>query len=295
MTTPKAFGFSDAELAARPTAYRGDLFAGKTVIVSGGGTGLGKAIAWLFGRLGANIAICGRKPEKLDAALAPMRAAGLTAEAWPCNIRRPEEVEAFLDAVAARFGGFDMLINNAGGQFPQPSIDFAPKGWLAVIETNLSGTWFMMQGAAKRWRDRGVPGSIVNIVTVTDRGMPGVAHTCAARAGVIALSKTVAVEWAPLGIRINCVAPGSIETDGMNVYTEEARQGFLKSNPMLHMGDAFDVAEACVYLGGDSGKFITGETLTVDGGGKLWGDFWAAGEPDYFRQARSRGGDDHGA
>ena len=294
MDTPQVFGFSDAELAARPISYRSDLLAGKTVIVSGGGSGLGKAIAWMFGRLGARVAICGRKPDKLDAAIAPMRAAGIEVEAFACNIRKPEEIDAFFEAVQARFGGCDILINNAGGQFPQPSIDFAAKGWLAVIETNLSGTWFMMQAAARRWRERGVAGSIVNIVTVTERGMPGVAHTCAARAGVIALSKTVAVEWAPLGIRINCVAPGSIETDGMHVYTEEARQGFRRSNPMLHMGDAFDVAEACVYLAGASGKFITGETLTVDGGGRLWGDFWAAGEPDYYKAARRQGGGDHG-
>jgi citronellol/citronellal dehydrogenase len=289
METPQALGFSNAELAAHPTCYRADLFAGQVVIVSGGGSGLGKAIAWLFGRLGAKVAICGRKPDKLDAALGPMRTAGIEAEAFPCNIRKPEEVEAFFAAVERRFGGVDILVNNAGGQFPQPAIDFAPKGWLAVIETNLSGTWFMMQAAARRWRDSGVKGAIVNIVTVTERGMPGVAHTCAARAGVIALSRTVAVEWAPLGIRVNCVAPGSIETDGMNVYTEEARAGFRRSNPMLHMGDAFDVAEACAYLAGASGKFITGETLTVDGGGRFWGDFWAAGEPAYFKAARGGG------
>ena len=103
--------------------------------------------------------------------------------------------------------------------FPQAAIDFSPKGWNAVIETNLTGTWYMMQQAARHWRDAGRGGRIVNIVAVTSRGMPGVAHTSAARAGVVSLSKTVAIEWAPLGIQINCVAPGIIATEGMNVYS----------------------------------------------------------------------------
>src|SRR5262249_16269037 len=136
---------------------------------------------------------------------------------------------------------------------------------------------------ARRWRDARRPGNVVNIVAVVDRGMPGVAHTCAARAGIIHLSRTVAVEWAPLNIRVNCVAPGAMETEGMAVYPPEAKAAFPRSNPMLRMGDPWQVAEACAYLAGPSGAFITGETLTVDGGGKLWGELWTAGKPDYFR------------
>ncbi|MDB5512070.1 MAG: Short-chain dehydrogenase [Enterovirga sp.] len=276
------FGFSDAELAAYPTVYRSDLFSTATVLVSGGGSGLGKTIAWLFGRLGARVVICGRRPDRLEAARDAMRAAGLNVEALPCNIRKPEEVEALLDSVTES-GGLDVLVNNAGGQFPQAAIDFSAKGWNAVIDTNLNGTWWMMQGAARRWRDAERPGAIVNVVTVVEQGMPGVGHTCAARAGVIGISKTVAVEWAPLGIRVNCVAPGAIQSEGQAVYSEEARQSYKRSNPMLRFGDAFDVAEACVYLAGPSGKYVTGETLTVDGGGRLWGEFWAIPKPDYFR------------
>jgi citronellol/citronellal dehydrogenase len=139
-----------------------------------------------------------------------------------------------------------------------------------------------MQAAARAWRDAGRGGTIVNIVAVVERGMPGVAHTCAARAGIIHLTRTVAVEWAPLRIRVNCVAPGAIETEGMAVYPPEARAAFPRSNPMLRMGDPWDVAEACVYLAGPSGQFVTGETLTVDGGGRLWGELWTAGKPAYF-------------
>ena len=276
------FGFTDAELAAHPTVYRDDLFAGRSVLVSGGGSGLGRATAWLFGRLGARVTICGRRAERLDAARDAMRAAGLAVEAVTCNIRQPDDVAALFDTVAAE-GGIDVLVNNAGGQFPQAAIDFSTKGWNAVIDTNLNGTWHMMQAAARRWREAGRGGAIVNVVTVVERGMPGVAHTCAARAGVAGLTRTVAVEWAEHAIRVNCVAPGAIASEGQAVYSEEARESYRRSNPMLRFGDAFDVAEACIYLAAPSAKFVTGETLTVDGGGRLWGDFWAIPQPGYFR------------
>jgi NAD(P)-dependent dehydrogenase (short-subunit alcohol dehydrogenase family) len=141
----------------------------------------------------------------------------------------------------------------------------------------------MMQAAARRWRDAGAPGSIVNIVANVWRGMPQVAHTCAARAGVIYLSKTLATEWAPLGIRVNCVSPGSIATEGLNVYDRSAAEQFRYSNPMHALGDALDIAQAVVYLSAPTAKFITGEVLVVDGGNNQQGDVWPAGIPDYFR------------
>ena len=155
-------------------------------------------------------------------------------------------------------------------------------GWNAVINTNLNGTWYMMQAAAKRWRDHKHPGSIVNIVVVTTHGLYGIAHTIAARSGIIGLSRAVAVEWAPLDIRVNCVAPGAIETEGWNVYSPQARVAYPRSNPMMRAGSPWDIAQACVYLAGPSGEFITGETLTVDGGGHLWGETWTTGKPEYF-------------
>jgi len=277
------FGLDVDELAQRELPYSATLFKDKTVLISGGSGGLGRAMAWMFARVGATVAISGRDTDRLEAAARPMREHGLDVHTFVCNIRRPEEVTGLFDAVAQRLGAIDVLINNAGGQFPQAAIDFSPKGWNAVIDTNLNGTWYMMQEAAKRWRDGNRPGSIVNIVTVTDRGQPGVAHTCAARAGVIALSKTVAVEWAPYRIRINCIAPGAINTEGQRVYSEAARRRSARSNPMLRFGDAFDVADAAIYLSGPTGKFITGESLVVDGGGLLWGDFWVAEQrPSYF-------------
>jgi citronellol/citronellal dehydrogenase len=276
------FGFSDEELKALPTVYRADLFSGKTVVVSGGGSGFGKAIACLLARLGANVAICGRNEEKLAATVPLLESIGAQVFSRPLTIRDPDQVDGFIEAVWDKFGALDLLVNNAGGQFPQMALDFKVKGWNAVIDTNLNGTWYMMQSAARQWVDRKTPGSIVNIIADIWRGMPGIAHTCAARAGVAYLSKSVAVEWAPHRIRVNCVAPGVCETSGFVQYPPEGLKTYPGANPMLRVGDAHDIAEAVVYLASPGAKFITGEVLTVDGGEQLWGDPWPPGRPDYF-------------
>jgi len=276
------FGRSDDELAAMPLTFRDGLFDGQVALVSGSGRGIGKAIAFQLARLGAKVALCGRDETRLNVTAEKLRALGADVMAHPMSIRDPDAVSGLYDAVWERFGALDIVVNNAGGQFPQAAIDFSPKGWNAVIDTNLNGTWYMMQQAARRWRDAGRGGAIVNIVTVVSRGMPGVAHTCAARAGVIYLSKTVAIEWAPLGIRINCVAPGAIATEGMNVYSEEARKALPRSNLMKRFGDVRDIADAVCYLAGPSGAFMTGEVVTVDGGTQVWGDQWTIPRPDWF-------------
>jgi citronellol/citronellal dehydrogenase len=275
-------GLTDAELATHPTVFAADALKGMVVVVSGGAGGIGRAIAWLFARLGGHVVVVGRNQAKLDALVADLTGRDLKASAYVADIREPEAVGALFDTVWTAHGRVDSLINSAGGQFPQAAIDFSTKGWNAVIDTNLNGTWYMMQAAAKRWRDHKHPGSIVNIVVVTTHGLYGIAHTIAARSGVIGLSRAVAVEWAPLNIRVNCVAPGAIETEGWNVYTPQARAAYPRSNPMMRAGSPWDIAEACVYLAGPSGGFVTGETLTVDGGGQLWGETWTTGKPGYF-------------
>lgn len=277
------FGFSDEELKALPTVYRADLFSGKTVVVSGGGSGFGKAIACLLARLGANVAICGRNEEKLAATVSLLESIGAQVFSRSLTIRDPDQVDGFIEAVWDEFGALDLLVNNAGGQFPQMALDFKVKGWNAVIDTNLNGTWYMMQSTARQWVDRKTPGSIVNIIADIWRGMPGIAHTCAARAGVAYLSKSVAVEWAPHRIRVNCVAPGVCETSGFVQYPPEGLKTYPGANPMLRVGDAHDIAEAVAYLASPGAKFITGEVLTVDGGEQLWGDPWPPGRPDYFQ------------
>lgn len=277
------FGFTNEELAAHPTVYRDDLMKDQTVIITGGGTGMGKAMAFLAARLGANVVLCGRTATKLEEAQAAIeQLVGRLPMVVPMSIRDPDQVEAMLDAVLDHYGRIDTLINNAGGQFPQNAIDFSRKGWLAVMDLNLNGTWWMMQETAKRWIAAGKPGNIVNIVATTERGMPQSAHCCAARSGVLYLSKTLSTEWAPHKIRVNCVAPGIVETEGFGVYPDEALKRFHLANPMKQRGDAWDIAESVVYLAAPSGKFITGEVITVDGGQNQWGVNWPAGIPDYF-------------
>ena len=279
---PTKLGLTDHELAIHPTVFAAGALKDQVVMVSGGAGGIGRAIAWLFARLGAHVVVVGRNRDKLDALVAEMTSRGLKVSAHTADIREPDAISDLFDTVWVAHGRFDILVNSAGGQFPQPAIDYSVKGWNTVINTNLNGTWFMMQAAAQRWRDRKHPGSIVNIVVVTTHGLYGIAHSIAARSGVIGLSRAVAVEWAPLNIRVNCVAPGAVETEGWNVYTPQARAAYPRSNPMMRAGSPWDIAEASVFLAGPSGKFVTGETLTVDGGGQLWGETWTTGKPDYF-------------
>lgn len=275
---------TDDELAAWPLSFRDDALAGQVCVVSGGGSGMGRAIAYVLTRLGAQVVICGRRAEKLEETAAGIkRHFGKTIMTKAMTIRDPDQVQALFEETWEKFKRLDTLVNSAGGQFPQAAIDFSVKGWNAVIDTNLNGTWYMMQSAARHWRDHGRGGSIVNIVAVVSRGNPQVAHTAAARAGVIYLSKTLSVEWAPLDIRVNCVAPGSIATDGLNVYPREAAEAFAISNPMKRLGDVIDIAQSVVYLAAPTGKFITGDVLTVDGGRQNWGEDWPGGIPDYFK------------
>ena len=275
-------GFSDDELAALPTVFHRGLFDGRVVLVSGGAGGIGRAICLLFGRLGAAVAACGRDAARLARLETLLRAHGVACSTHAMTIRDPAQVAALLDVVWERHGRLDVLVNNAGGQFAAPALDITPKGWHAVIETNLTGTWYMMQEAARRWVARAQPGAVVNIVTPVTRPRVGIPHTAASRAGQVALSRSLALEWAPHGIRVNCVALGVIASVGLAKYPPTARPSFTH-NPMRRMGDVQDVAEACVYLTAPSAKFVTGATLTVDGGQELWGDFWPLGRPAHFR------------
>jgi len=278
-------GLDEEDLKQQQTIYRDDMLAGKTVLISGGGSGMGKATAYLAAKLGAQVAICGRNEEKLETTVKLVKdEIGSDILALGTNIRDAEAVEAMIGKVHDHFGGLDTLVNNAGGQFPQDAIDFSRKGWLAVIDTNLNGTWWMMQEAARRWREDGKPGNIVNIVANVERGMPQAAHTCAARAGVIYLSKTLATEWAQWNIRVNCIGPGVIETEGFRMYPEEALARFHKANPMKERGNAWDVAEMIAYLASPAARFINGDLIILDGGQAQWGVVWPAGMPDYFSE-----------
>lgn len=252
--------------------FRADLFLDKTIVISGGGTGIGRAIARELAALGATVVICSRSTERLEPTRAEIEEAGGRAIALTCNIRDADAVEAFWSSAIERAGPVDALVNNAGGQFLSPAEQISPKGWNAVIETNLTGSFNMARAAYLRgMREHG--GAIVNIVADMWRGFPGMAHTGAARAGVVNLTRTLALEWAAAGVRVNAVAPGLIDSSGLKTYPEavQARLGAIaKDIPAQRMGTEEEIAAAVVFLLSPAAAFISGATLRVDGAGSLY-------------------------
>lgn len=262
--------------------FRDDLFAGQTIIVTGGGSGIGRAIAHELASLGAHVVIAGRKLEKLERVRDEIRAAGGAVSIRTCNIRHEDEVTALIAKTLEERGALHGLVNNAGGQFPSPAEFISKKGWHAVVETNMTGTFQMCQQAFSQYmKQHG--GAIVNIVVEMWRGFPGMAHTGAARAGVVNFTKTLAVEWAYAGVRLNAVAPGVIAGSGLEQY-DEAMQPFIelakKDLPFYRLGTESEVAAAVVFLLSPAAAYISGETLRVDGASSLWRKTWIIEEHD---------------
>jgi peroxisomal trans-2-enoyl-CoA reductase len=256
------------------TIFRDGLFDGKVAIVTGGGTGIGLAIAEDLVQLGAKVVIASRKMERLSIAAKGLSADyGAEVVAVRCNVRARPEVESLFDETLRRFGKVDFVVNNGGGQFPSPAEMISEKGWHAVIETNLTGTWNMCQVATQKWMiENG--GKIVTIVADMWDGFPGMVHTGAARAGVVNMAKTLAVEWSRFGILVNCVAPGVVLSTGMHNYPEGMPEVAQQAVPLKRLGRQEEVAGAVSYLLSPAGDFVTGETIRVDGGGSLWGSSW---------------------
>jgi citronellol/citronellal dehydrogenase len=257
-----------AEPAKR--VFAADLFAGQTALVTGGGTGLGRVIAETLAEAGADVLLAARNLDRLQAAAGEIRdATGRRVEVETVNIRDRAMVEHLAARADELFGGIDILINNAGGQYPQRARDFTQKGWNAVIDTNLNGTWNMTQVFGNRMLD-GNGGSITNVIAVVGRGFPGIAHTAAARAGVLELSKTLAIEWGPK-VRVNCVAPGPIETEGFKATYDPEIAKMFEGIPIPRFGSRREIANAVVFLASHAASYITGEVLYVAGGQQLYG------------------------
>lgn len=254
------------------SVFRPGLFDGKVVIVTGGGTGIGRCIAHELASLGAVVALGSRKAENCETVKAEIEAAGGTAFAGACNIREPESVQAFVGQVVAAHGRIDALVNNGGGQFMSPAQYITPKGWNAVLDTNLTGTWNVTNAVFHAWMEAH-GGAVVNITMENARGYPGMAHSGAARAGVENLTKSLAVEWSRFGIRVNSVAPGLINSSGLEQYPDgiKAQLGeFQKAIPAKRMGSESEISALVTFLLSPAASFISGQTIWADGAQSLW-------------------------
>jgi citronellol/citronellal dehydrogenase len=264
------------------SVFRPDLLKGQVIIVTGGGSGIGRVIAHEVASLGARVVLAGRKLDKLEVTRDEIAAAAGSVSIQVCNIRQEESITTLFTAVLAEHGQVDALINNAGGQFMSPAESISNKGWHAVIDTNLTGTFMMCREAYNRcFRERG--GNIVNIIADMWRGFPGMAHTGAARAGVENLTKTLAVEWARSGVRVNAVAPGLIEGNGILQYGEGMLpfiQAMKKDIPLKRMGTEAECAAAVTFLLSPAAAYISGETIKVDGAYALWRKTWEIDDHD---------------
>lgn len=254
--------------------FRPGLFAGQAAIVTGGGSGIGLAIARTLCELGASVAIAGRDAGKLERAKAKLTERGWTVHAGVCDIREVEQVASFVAGARTALGEISVLVNNAGGQFPTPAELLSPRGWDAVIRNNLNGTFYVTREVAVTSMIPRRRGRIVNIIANVARGFPGMVHTGAARAGVENMTKTLAVEWSQHDIGVNSIAPGIIRSSGTDRYPEELVEMSRQRTPMKRLGTPGEVAELCAYLASDAASFVTGETWYIDGGAHLWGDTW---------------------
>jgi citronellol/citronellal dehydrogenase len=263
--------------------FRPGLFEGQTIVITGGGSGIGRATAHELAALGAHVVLAARKAANLEQVRDEIVAGGGSAAAHSCDIRDEGQVAALFEAVLAERGVVHGLFNNGGGQFLSPAEQISLKGWRAVVETNLTGTFLMCREAYNRSMSAH-GGAIVNMLLDNWRGYPGMAHSGAARAGVENLTRTLAVEWAHAGVRINAVAPGVIQSSGLEAYgaaarplIEQARQDI----PAKRLGTESEVAAVVTFLLSPAAAYISGATIKIDGASALWRKTWEVEEHDH--------------
>jgi NAD(P)-dependent dehydrogenase (short-subunit alcohol dehydrogenase family) len=276
MRMPRSYTGVDID-CARPLScfamFQEGLFKDHVAIVTGGGTGIGLAIATRLGQLGARIAIGSRNSRNLENGSAALRHAGLDPLCAQVDVRNPEQVDEMVHRVVKHFGRIDVLVNNAAGNFVCRAEDLSPNGWNAVIGIVLNGSFYCSRAVGRHMIERGGGGSIVSILAnYVWTGSAGTIHSAAAKAGVMSMTQTLAVEWARHKIRVNAVAPGPIESPGAARQlwnTPDAVERITRMVPLGRWGNAVEVADAVAFLASTHAAFITGEILTIDGGAWL--------------------------
>lgn len=245
-------------------------FDGRVAIVTGGGSGMGRAMAQEFGRLGASVVVAGRRPEPLEETVALIDGAGGQAAAQPTDVRQPDQVDALVAAAVERYGRVDVLVNNAAGNFVVKAEDLSPNGWRAVVSIVLDGGFLCTRAAGRQMIEQADGGAVVSVLaSYAWTGGPGTVHSAAAKAGLLAMTRTLAVEWAPYGIRLNTITPGPTDTEGAGAAlwpTEEDRARVSATVPLGRLATVEEVAWWTTALCSRYADYVTGENLTLDGG-----------------------------
>jgi citronellol/citronellal dehydrogenase len=254
------------------SVFQPGLFAGQTIVVTGGGSGIGRCTAHELAALGAKVIVTGRKPEKLDAVVAEIREDGGTVASYAFDIRNEDAVRATVQQVLAEHGLIHGLVNNAGGQFPMPLAMISKKGWEAVVANNLTGGFLVAREVYTQCMKKH-GGAIVNMIADMWGGMPGMGHSGAARAGMLNFTETAAIEWGASGVRVNAVAPGYVASSGMDHYdpsfAKEVIPKLAGLAPLKRMAEEAEVSSAIVWLLSEGAAFVTGTCIKIDGGSSL--------------------------
>jgi citronellol/citronellal dehydrogenase len=262
-----------AELRSR--IFAPGLLDGRVCLVSGAGTGLGRATALELAALGATVVGCGRRPEPLEQTAATIADGGGRADAVPTDIRDAEAVAELIDGTLERHGRLDVLVNNAGGQFLSPAESISPKGFRTVVELNVQGTWQMTHAAATKAFIPQRSGKVVSVTVSPHHGMPGMVHTGAARAAVENMMRTLSIEWARFGVRLCAVAAGQFDTEVLRTkYPKEVSENVARTVPLGRLGTEDEMAWLIAFLASPAGDFFSGAVLTIDGARDNWFGPW---------------------